>query len=103
MGYETIRVTRLSPHLGAEIGDIDLTQPLSNRQVHDLHEALTENLVIFFRDQPIDFAAHRALARHFGELHIHVGGDGTSSKNSADHPEIRVQHFVETSTRVSGE
>ena len=27
--YQSISVTPASPHIGAEIGDIDLTQPLS--------------------------------------------------------------------------
>lgn len=58
MSYKTITVSPLTPHIGAEIGGIDLTQALSDRQVQELHDALTEYLVIFFRDQPIDFEAH---------------------------------------------
>ena len=55
MTYEAISVTPCSPHVGAEIGDIDLTRPLSNQQVAELHQAFTEHLVIFFRDQRISF------------------------------------------------
>lgn len=103
MRYETLTVTALSPHVGAEIGGIDLTQPLDPRQVTELHEALMQHGVIFFRDQPIDFDAQRALALHFGELHVHVGGDGTASQKVPEHPEIRRQHFDANSKRVSGE
>ena len=49
--YETITVDKVTPIIGAEIGGIDLSQPLSNRQHDELHRALAENLVIFFRDQ----------------------------------------------------
>src|SRR5437868_2017188 len=48
MTYEAISVTPCSPHIGAEIGDIDLTKPLSNQQVAELHQAFTDHLVIFF-------------------------------------------------------
>ncbi len=103
MGFETISVTPLSPHVGAEISGIDLARPLSNREVDELHEALNRHLVIFFHDQKIDFDAHARFARYFGELHIHVGGDGTASGKVEGHPEIRRQHFDANSKRVSGE
>lgn len=101
--YQSITVTPSSPHIGAEIAGVDLTKPLHARQVQEIHDALLEHLVIFFRDQPIDFEAHKALARHFGELHIHVAGDGTHSKVMADDPAVRALHFDATSKEISGE
>src|SRR3954465_11246683 len=50
VNYETISVTPTSPHIGAEIGSIDLTRPLSNKQVAELHDAFARYMVIFFRD-----------------------------------------------------
>jgi len=102
MDYETISVTKLTPHIGAEIGDIDLTKPLSNRQVTELHKAFAENLVIFFRDQKITHENQKALARTFGELHVHVG-PSTESKPLEGQPEIRSLHFDENSEKVAGE
>src|SRR5580700_4795823 len=102
MAYETISVTTVTPHIGAEIGEIDLRRPLSNRQVEELHEAFAQHQVIFFRNQPIDHEAHKALARLFGELHIHVG-PSTESKPLPDQPEIRALHFDENSEKVAGE
>ena len=102
MSYSSITVTPLSPHIGAEIGNIDLTKPLSNREVTELHEAFAAHQVIFFRDQKIDHEAHKALARHFGELHIHVG-PSTESSPLPDQPEIRALHFDEASKKVAGE
>ena len=102
MAYSSITVTPLSPHIGAEIGNIDLTKPLSNSEVAELHEAFAAHQVIFFRDQKIDHEAHKALARHFGDLHIHVG-PSTESRPLPDQPEIRALHFDETSEKVAGE
>jgi len=101
--YQTISVKPLSPHVGAEIGDIDLTQPLEPAQVKDLTAALAEHGVIFFHGQPIDLEMHRRMAMCFGELHVHVGGEGTASKPDERYPEARRQHFDANSKRVSGE
>ena len=55
MSYATIQVKPLTPRLGAEISSIDLSTTLSNQQVEDLHTALAEHQVLFFRDQkPFD-------------------------------------------------
>lgn len=103
LARRSITVTPLSPHIGAEIGNIDLTKPLDPQQVGELREALLEHLVIFFRDQRINHDNHRDLARHFGELHIHIAGDGTTSKMLDEDPAIRRFHFDEHSEAVSGE
>ena len=49
--YDTITVDKLTPIIGGEIGGVDLAQPLGNRTIDEIHRALAENLVIFFRDQ----------------------------------------------------
>ena len=85
--YQTITVTKLSPHIGAEIGNIDLTKPLSELQVTELHQAFADHLVIFFRDQKISFDDQIRLAEHFGELGRHVGVS-TISKPT-EHPQVR--------------
>jgi taurine dioxygenase len=103
MSYDTITVTPSTPHVGAEIGNIDLTRPLSNRQVQEVHDAIIAHGVVFFRDQKIDFDSHERFVRYFGEPHIHVGGKGTASKGVPGHPAIRHQYFDANSKRVSGE
>jgi len=99
----TLTVTALSPHVGAEIGNVDLTKPLTPAQVDGIKEALAQHGVVFFREQPIDLEMHRRFALHFGELHVHVGGEGTASKPDEKYPEARRQHFDANSKRVSGE
>jgi taurine dioxygenase len=101
MTYETITATPSSPHIGAEIGNVDLTKPLTNKQVAELHDAFTRFQVIFFRDQKIGFDDQIRLASHFGPLGRHVG-KSTISKTT-DNPFVRKFHYDETSTQISGE
>jgi taurine dioxygenase len=101
MTYAAITVTPCSPHVGAEIGNIDLTKPLSNQEVAELHQAFADHLVIFFRDQRISFDDQIRVASHFGPLGRHVGVS-TISKTT-DNPFVRKFHYDETSTKISGE
>jgi taurine dioxygenase len=98
MTYDTIQVRPLTPVLGAEVSDIDLTAALSNRQVEELHAALAAHQVLFFRDQKIDLEQHKRLGRHFGELHIHPNTPGPEG-----HPEILPIHADGQSKRANGE
>ncbi|MGI9356510.1 MAG: TauD/TfdA dioxygenase family protein, partial [Rhizobiaceae bacterium] len=71
MSYETIEVNQLTPTLGAEINGVDLSKPLSNRQSKEIHDALLDNQVIFFRDQELTIDQHKDFGRLFGDLHVH--------------------------------
>ncbi len=101
MTYQTICATPASPHIGAEITRIDLTAPLSNTQVEELHHAFARYQVLFFRDQKISFDDQIRLASYFGPLGRHVG-KSTISKTT-DNPMVRKFHYDETSTQISGE
>lgn len=98
MSYSTIEVTPLSPRLGAEISNIDLSVPLGNKAVDDLHSALAEHQVLFFRDQKIDLEQQKRLGRYFGDLHIHPNTPGPEG-----HPEILPIHADGQSKRIAGE
>jgi len=52
--------------LGAELHGVDLTSELDAAAVAWLRDALVRHQVIFFRDQNLTPAQHRALALHFG-------------------------------------
>ena len=100
-GYRAITVSRCSPYIGAEIGNIDLTRPLSDLEVAELKRAYTENLVLFFREQKISFDDHVRLAEYFGQVGSHVGKK-THSKQSED-SRVRKFHFDEnTKDGISG-
>lgn len=95
--YETITVDKLTPIIGAEIGGVDLARP-SNRQMDEIHRALAENLVIFFRDQHLSAEQHLAFGRQFGELHLHP-----AAPHAPGHPELMVIHADGNSARANGE
>ncbi|MSP42327.1 MAG: taurine dioxygenase [Alphaproteobacteria bacterium] len=88
--YETIQVRRLSPALGAEISGVDLRQPLGNQTFQEIHDALVDNQVIFFRDQDITMDQHKDFGRRFGPLHVHPVIPGPEG-----HPEILELHSDE--------
>ena len=99
--YETITATPLSPHIGAEIGRVDLTKPLSESQIVEIKDAFARYQVIFLREQAISFDDQIRFAAHFGPLGSHVGAS-TISKGT-DNPLVRKFHYDETSKQISGE
>ncbi|MCC2098937.1 MAG: TauD/TfdA family dioxygenase [Hyphomicrobiales bacterium] len=103
MSSDRISITPCSPHVGAEIGNIDLTRPLNDGEVAALRDAFVKYGVIFFRDQPLGNEDQMRLAGYFGHVHIHVGGKGTASSPVEGFPAIRRQHFDANSKRISGE
>src|SRR4029078_8197068 len=96
--YETIGVDKLTPIIGAEIDGVDLSKPLSNRTSDEIHRALAENLVIFFRDHHLTQEQHLNFGRMFGDLHIHP-----AAPHAPGHPELMIIHSDKDSPRANGE
>lgn len=72
-----VQVQPLSVHIGAEIGGVDLSGPLTPAEVADIWSALLRWKVVFFRGQDLDHHAHVAMARQFGTPtpgHVVFGG-----------------------------
>jgi taurine dioxygenase len=61
----------LGSTVGAELGGVDLSEPLPDAVIDDIRQALHEYKVIFFRDQPLTPTQHVAFARRFGDLEQH--------------------------------
>jgi taurine dioxygenase len=59
------------PTIGAEILNIDLTQPLSVEGVAEIRRLLLKHKVLFFRDQEITTEQQVAFAQQFGALYVH--------------------------------
>ena len=76
MSYEVLDVRPMTKRIGAEIFGVDLTDQLGNQAVSEIHDALMQHQVIFFRDQPLDHESHKRLGRAFGPLAIHSGVAG---------------------------
>lgn len=66
-GQPDVRVRRITTHVGAEIQNVDISQPLSPENARRVRRALVEHGVIFFRDQNLNSAQYEAFARQFGE------------------------------------
>jgi alpha-ketoglutarate-dependent taurine dioxygenase len=96
--YRTLTVEKLTPLIGAEIGEVDLSQPLSVEQQQEIHRALAENLVIFFRDQTLTPAQQLGFGRLFGELHVHP-----AAPHEEGLPELMIIRTEASSERANGE
>jgi taurine dioxygenase len=68
--YDRFTIAPLSPTIGAEVGGIDL-RDVDDDLFADIHRALLEWKVLFFRDQLLDRTTQAAFARRFGELETH--------------------------------
>ena len=69
--YQRITPSPMSPTIGAELGGISLAEPMDDETFDEVHRALLEFKVIFFRDQDITPEQHVAFARRFGALETH--------------------------------
>ena len=98
MAYETIEVRPVTPIIGAEISGVDLSKPLGNQQFQEVHDALMEHQVLFFRDQNLTLDQHKAFGRLFGELAVHP-----NTKGPDGHPEILPVYADANSKRIAGE
>jgi len=69
--YDSFTVSTLTPHLGAEVIGLDLSQPLGEKALDDVRRAFSDWSVLVFREQHLDRDAHKAFGRYFGDLHVH--------------------------------
>jgi len=77
------RLYHLSPGIGNEVHDIDLSKDLGVDVIDFLSDLLVERKVIFFRDQAISMQQHIAFARRFGDVEIHP-----FTENHDGYPEV---------------
>ena len=78
--YETLEVETLTPHIGAKVRGVDLSQPLTNEQARDVHQAWIDWKILVFPNQHLNRDQHKSFARRWGKLHVHpmqptYGGD----------------------------
>lgn len=69
-----LTVERLNPTIGAEVGGVDLTRPLTTELREALKALLLKHKVLFFRDQDVTRDQQVAFALNFGELYAHPTG-----------------------------
>lgn len=95
----SFQVNRLGPVMGAEIRGFDLSLTIDDAAFAEIARALLDNLVLVFRAQSFDEAAHVAFSRRFGELQVHV----LSQYQHAGNPEILFLTNVLPDGSVRGE
>ena len=98
MSQQSIRISPVTPRIGAEVSGVDLARPLDDDTVRAIRAALVEHQVLFFRDQELTLDQHKAFGRRFGELHVHP-----ASPSPDGHPEVLPIHADARSKRVAGE
>jgi taurine dioxygenase len=79
MRNSRIEVRPIAGAIGAEIHNVDVSADLDEGTVGDIRQALLDHCVIFFRDQKLDVARHKAFTRRFGEIFIHPNYKGTQA------------------------
>ena len=89
-----LNIRKLTGHFGAEILDIDLSEPMSDATFAAVSTAFDENSLILFRGQSLTPAQHIAFSSRWGELERHVLQEYTLP----DHPEL----FVLTNKKKGG-
>jgi len=62
-----MKLSRLSPHIGAEVSGIDLCADLEGETARELRQALCEYQMLVIRAQPLSADQQVKLARVFGE------------------------------------
>ena len=84
-----LEIRKLGHALGAEIGGLDLSRPLTEEVFRQVREAWLEHLVIRIRGQKLSDPQVLAFSRNFGELDP-PGPNPLGRPFLADHPEMNV-------------
>jgi len=66
--YKHISVTPLTPAVGAEIGHVNIAAGVDDETIREVHTALMDHGVVFFRDQDLTATQQRDFAGRFGRL-----------------------------------
>lgn len=66
-----LEIRPLQPTLGAEIGGVDLSRPISDETRDALKAAILKHKVVFFRDQKLTDDQQADFAARFGPLYTH--------------------------------
>src|SRR5437762_1558793 len=67
-----VEVIPTSAILGAEVRGLDLSQPLSDSEIAQVHRALLDHCVVFFRNQRISEEQQVRFTSYFGRPEVHV-------------------------------
>ncbi len=69
-----MRITPVTPHVGAYISDIDLAEEQAPEVYQQIRQAFLDHGVVFFRDQHLNSEQYVALAKRFGKPVLPTSG-----------------------------
>ena len=108
----TVQVTPFAAGCGADIGGVDIRETLSAADRDAIRAAWLANLVLRFRDQPMEDTQHMAFTRQFGELEFNPGAliarqygveNDSSGRRAEVPPEISViSNIIEDGKAIGG-
>lgn len=91
-------VRQIGPGFAAEIGGVDLAQPLDDAAMEELRQAWLENKVAVLHDQDLTDGDLLSFTKRLGPLFTHV----RSMFHSPDHPEIMFVSNLKEDGRALG-
>lgn len=68
----SITVCPVTPEFVAEVGDVDLSQPIDPSDLADIKEAFWKYAVLIFPDQDLSQDQHLEFAQNFGQLEMSI-------------------------------
>jgi taurine dioxygenase len=80
-----LKLRKLSYALGAEVCEVDVSQPMSEGFFGEIYQAFLEHGILLFRNQDITREQHIEFSRRFGELDRH---DALPRDRHPDYPEL---------------
>ena len=92
-----MKIQPLTPQIGAEIHDVDLTGHPPASTIEAIKQAMLDHLILVFREQPITIESLDAFGRRFGPPHIHPSEPGV-----AGYPSVLPVHTDATSKTYAG-
>ena len=90
-----MKITQLSPNIGADIDGIDLAKPLTREVIGNIKAAWDQYLVLRFRNQSINDDDLLRFSKYFGELDP-PGPNPYGVTFLPEYPEINVISNVKT-------
>jgi alpha-ketoglutarate-dependent 2,4-dichlorophenoxyacetate dioxygenase len=73
----SVAISQITPEFAGGVSGVDLTQPLSRKEVAAIEAGMDRYAVLVFRDQRLTDDAQRAFTRNFGTLESSPGGNIT--------------------------
>ena len=93
-----MRLSKLTPNLGAEVSGLELSSDLNDGQFRALYQAFLRYQVLLFPPQDLPPGDQVAFARRFGEVQVHV----MDQYHANEYPELYTLSNLDASGRPSG-